>query len=231
MQKYAEIRRSAGMSVADNPSATLEASKLGLPPRAAAIRRADTPSDTPNLGAALAATFGRVLTQAESHCSATLRLEHSVNTCHAVIMRVDRDKILSLALITLAEHVELAGDGPIRPSPALRLALAVAFSFSKDGDEGPFHDFWRQALDNRKGWSDTMDNSHRTTMLMTQLRGVLRAVGLEPCNATELPLLQAARKTLPPRAARRFNPLTQRMTATHNESDQQADVAASSEPE
>lgn len=127
-------------------------------------------------------------------------------------MRLDRDKIRNLALITLAEHVELAGDGPIRASPGLRLALAVAFTFSRDGDPKPFHGFWRCALDNRKGWSETMDNSHRTTMLMTQLRGVMRAVGLEPCNATEMPLLQAARKGLPPRSARRFNPLTQRVT-------------------
>lgn len=127
-------------------------------------------------------------------------------------MRLDPGKILNLALITLAEHVELAGDGPIRSSPALRLALAVAFTFSKDGDEKPFYEFWRQALDDRKGWSDTMDNSHRTTMLMTKLRGVMRAVRIEPCNATEMPLLDAARKTLPPRSARRFNPLTQSMT-------------------
>ena len=123
-------------------------------------------------------------------------------------MRLNRDRILQLALITLAEHVELAGDGPIRPSPALRLALAVLFTFSRDGDEKPFHDFWRQALDNRKGWSDTIDNSYRTTMLMTQLRGVMRAVGIEPCVATEQALLDAARKALPERSERRFNPLT-----------------------
>lgn len=138
-------------------------------------------------------------------------MEHFRNTCDNVGMRLNPDRTLQLALITLTEHVELAGDGPIRPSPALRLALAVAFTFSKDGDEKPFIDFWRQALDNHKGWSEDVDNSHRSTMLMTQLRGVMRAVGIEPCNATEMPLLQAARKALPSRSARRFNPLTQRM--------------------
>lgn len=138
-------------------------------------------------------------------------MEHFGNACDNADMRLNPDRILQLALITLTEHVELAGDGPIRPSPALRLALAVAFTFSKDGDEKPFIDFWRQALDNRKGWSEGVENSHRSTMLMTQLRGVMRAVGIEPCVATEQPLLDAARKALPARTEWRFNPLTQSM--------------------
>lgn len=126
-------------------------------------------------------------------------------------MRLDRDKILNLALLTLAEHVELAADAPSRPEPALRLALAVAFTFSKDGDPQPFVDFWRQAISDRKGWSETIDSYRRSTFLMTQLRGVMRAVGIEPCVATEQPLLDAARKSLPPRSARRINPMTQRV--------------------
>lgn len=141
-------------------------------------------------------------------------MEHFRNACDNGGMRLDRHKLRNLALITLAEHVELAGDGPIRPSPAMRLALAVLFTFSKDGDRKPFDDFWRHVVENRKGWSEEMDNSYRSTTLMTQLRGVMRAVGIEPCNATEMPLLQAARKALPPRSARRFNPLTQQMTET-----------------
>lgn len=124
-------------------------------------------------------------------------------------MRVDRDKILQLALVHLAECVELVRDGPMRPTASLRLALAAAHSFSRDGDRKPFDDFWRQAIDDRKGWSETTDSYYRSTQLMTQLRGVMRAVGIQPCLATERPLLDAARKALPPRGER-FNPLTQR---------------------
>ncbi|HMO74590.1 MAG TPA: hypothetical protein PKD99_02190 [Sphingopyxis sp.] len=130
-------------------------------------------------------------------------------------MRVDRDKILQLALVHLAECVEMVGDAPLRPTASLRLALAVAHSFSLDGDRAPFDDFWLQTRDDRKGWSETGDSYFRTTRLMTQLRGVMRAVGIEPTVATEQPLLDAARRALPPRRERRFNPLTQRTeTAT-----------------
>lgn len=126
-------------------------------------------------------------------------------------MRLDRDKILWLALVTLAECVELVQHAPMRPTTSLRLALAVAFSFSKDGDREPFDDFWRQAISDKKGWSETIDSYCRTTFLMTQLRGVMRAVDIEPTVASELPLLAAARKSL--RRARQ---------------DQQAEVAAPS---
>lgn len=136
-------------------------------------------------------------------------LEQKRNKCDHRAMRLDPDRMLNLALITLAEHVETAADAPARPTAALRLALAVAFSFSKDGDRAPFDDFWRQALEDRKGWSEASESYRRSTYLMTKLRGVMRAVGIEPCVATELPLLKAARKALPARREGRFNPLTQ----------------------
>lgn len=109
------------------------------------------------------------------------------------------DPPLQFALVYLAELVEEVKDGPAPPTTATRLALAVCHQHS-NGDPKPFVHFWRTMRD---PWS-TQATDHsasycRTSYLMTALRGVLRAVGLEPCNAVEQPLLNAARKA---RAAR-----------------------------
>ncbi len=114
-------------------------------------------------------------------------------------MRVDRDRILWLALATLAEQVELASAGPPPPSHGVRLALAVLFTMSK-GDSGPFHDFWLQMRnDESRSGSPTTARYCRSTHLQTQLRGVMRAVGIEPSVATEQPLSHAALKVYPRR--------------------------------
>ena len=86
---------------------------------------------------------------------------------------------------------------------ATRLALAVCYQHSK-GDRQPFVDFWR-AMQNSHRHS-TNPNEHiasycRSSYLMTSFRGVLRAVGLEPSVAVELPLLNAARKAAAARRA------------------------------
>lgn len=114
-----------------------------------------------------------------------------------------RRRILWLSLVVMAEAVQSVRDAPMRPEASLRLALAIAFSFS-NGDRQPFDDFWREATsDGPSSWSETMSRSARTTHLMTQLRRVLRAVGIEPNNASELPLHKAARKSLKARADQR----------------------------
>lgn len=112
-------------------------------------------------------------------------------------MRVDRDRLRWLALATLAEQVELAGETPPTPSHGVRLALAVLFTFS-EGDRAPFDDFWRQMRDDEaRSATPTIASYCRYTHLMTQLRGVMRAVGVEPCLATEQPLHDAALKIYP----------------------------------
>jgi hypothetical protein len=116
-------------------------------------------------------------------------------------MSVETDRPLGLALITLAELVEQVKDGPAAPTTAIRLALAVCHQHS-NGDMKPFVNFWRTM---QNPWS-TQATDHsasycRTSYLMTALRGVLRAVGLEPCNAVEQPLLNAARKATAARQA------------------------------
>lgn len=111
------------------------------------------------------------------------------------------DKALSLALITLAELVEQVKDGPAPPTAAARLALAVCHRHSK-GDRRPFDAFWR-AMQNgcEEQSSETIASYCRTSYLMTQLRGVLRAVGIEPTVEVEIPLRNAARKALAARQA------------------------------
>lgn len=112
-------------------------------------------------------------------------------------MRDDRDRLRWLALATLAEQVELASAAPPPPSHGVRLALAVLFTLSK-GDRAPFDDFWRQMRnDESRSGTPTTASYCRSTHLMTQLRGVMRAVGIEPTVATEQPLHDAAFKVYP----------------------------------
>lgn len=116
-------------------------------------------------------------------------------------MRIGRDRLVDLALKTLAEQVELAHDAPPPPSHGVRLALAVLFEFSK-GERGPFDDFWRQMRDESpRAWSETIASYCRSSHLQTQLRGVMRAVGIEPSVETEQPLNHAA-LTVHPRNGR-----------------------------
>lgn len=106
-----------------------------------------------------------------------------------------------LALATLAEQVEQASAGPPPPSHGVRLALAVLHGFSK-GDRAPFDDFWRQMRnDEARSGSSTAASYCRSTYLQTQLRGVMRAVGIEPTVATERPLSDAALRVFPRRPA------------------------------
>jgi hypothetical protein len=116
-------------------------------------------------------------------------------------MRIERDKLIWLALATLAEQVEQAHAGPPPPSHGVRLALAVLHLFS-GGDREPFTDFWRQMRqDCLNTGTPTTASYCRPTYLQSELRGVMRAVGIEPCVATEMPLSQAALKVFPRRSA------------------------------
>lgn len=108
---------------------------------------------------------------------------------------------LWLALVTLTELVEQVKDGPAPPTTSVRLALAVCHQHS-NGDRAPFVDFWRSMQDAcSEQASDTIASYCRTSYLMTQLRGVLRAVGIEPTVAVEMALRDAARKAIAARQA------------------------------
>jgi hypothetical protein len=104
-----------------------------------------------------------------------------------------------LALVTLAELVAQVRAGPIRPTYAARLALAVCYRHS-DGDRQPFDDFWRQMQKSMAGRvSDTTAEYCRSSYLRAAFRGVLRAVGIEPTVDVEIALSDAASKSQAPR--------------------------------
>lgn len=112
-------------------------------------------------------------------------------------MRIERDnRLIFLALATLAEQVELARTGTLAPSHGVRLALKVLHMIG-GGERAPFDAFWLQFRDEERGWSETIENYSRSTHLQTQLRGVMRAVGIQPCVATEQPLWDAALRVYP----------------------------------
>lgn len=122
-----------------------------------------------------------------------------------VTMRIDRDRLRWLALATLAEQVELAHAAAPAPSHGVRLALAVLFTLSR-GEREPFDAFWQQMRNGENQvHSDQIASYSRTTHLTTKLRGVMRAVGIDPSVATEEPLFHAALKVYP-RATTRQTP-------------------------
>lgn len=121
-------------------------------------------------------------------------------------MRIQRDnQLIFLALATLAEQVELAGAGVPAPSHGVRLALKVLHMIG-GGDRAPFVNFWVQFRDDRRSWSETIESYSRTTHLQSKLRGVMRAVGVEPCVATEQPLWDAALRVYPRKPAAESKP-------------------------
>lgn len=112
-------------------------------------------------------------------------------------MRIERDnRLIFLALAVLAEQVELARTGTPAPSHGVRLALKVLHMIS-GGERAPFDAFWLQFKDDRRGWSETIENYGRSTHLQTHLRAVMRAVGIDPSVATEQPLHDAALRVYP----------------------------------
>ena len=90
-------------------------------------------------------------------------------------------------------------------------SLAIAHSFSVSGDRAPFDSFWLQAVTPSAHYSEQLGTYSRSTHLMTQLRGILRAVGYHAVVGIEGALHEAARKSMAPRSGYRFNPLTQRV--------------------
>lgn len=93
-------------------------------------------------------------------------------------MRFDRDKLLNLALATLAQVVAESGADAIPPRVAIRLALLTVYSLG--GGAEPMREFWQ-------GMIDTMEREHsdviRATIRRLKLNGALigmaRNAGLE----------------------------------------------------
>lgn len=112
-------------------------------------------------------------------------------------MRIDRAGLIDLSLKTLAEQVELASEGVPPPSHGVRLALKVLHMLSA-GDRAPFDSFWVQMRNDEARAGNPHSASYcRSSYLKTQLRGVMRAVGIEPTVSTEQPLSNAALRVYP----------------------------------
>lgn len=58
-------------------------------------------------------------------------------------MRVDRDRLIVLALAVLERAREEIRAGPIKPGPDVRLALAVLFGLDRSGERDCYDRFWR----------------------------------------------------------------------------------------
>ena len=57
-------------------------------------------------------------------------------------MRLAIDQLKGKALAALEEAAERAGEAPVRPSHALRFALAFLYAIG-DGERWPFDGFWQ----------------------------------------------------------------------------------------
>lgn len=94
-------------------------------------------------------------------------------------MRIDRDRLVFKALVALDEAVSECSGGPVKPSFALRFALAYLHA-AGDGDRRCFDDFWKVIRDPYEwAYSDTRRSYLRPTNARTHLHGIVRSVGLE----------------------------------------------------
>ena len=94
-------------------------------------------------------------------------------------MLIDHDKLVFKALCALDEAVAACHDAAIKPTFALRFALAYLFAVS-DGKRDSFDDFWRQVQDPQaRAYSDDAGQYMRVTHARIALTGISRSVGIE----------------------------------------------------
>ena len=89
-------------------------------------------------------------------------------------MRFDRDHLTFKALCALDEAIDQCDAAPIKPTFALRFALAYLFAVS-DGQRAPYDAFWREVTDsNGAAYSEPSRRYVRTTYARTALGGISR---------------------------------------------------------
>lgn len=94
-------------------------------------------------------------------------------------MRFDRDQLTFKALCALDEAIDQCEAVPIRPTFALRFALAYLFAVS-DGRRDPYDAFWREIRDLKpSAFSESAQGYVRTSYARTALAGISRSVGVE----------------------------------------------------
>jgi hypothetical protein len=94
-------------------------------------------------------------------------------------MRIDRDRLIFLALLVLDEACDEAKKGPVQPSFSIRLALACLYTLG-DGDQTLFESFWRE-MRTESYWDSSPNQAAylRATYTTTHFTGIARSVGVE----------------------------------------------------
>ena len=94
-------------------------------------------------------------------------------------MRFERDHFTFKALCALDEAIDQCNVAPIKPTFALRFALAYLFAVS-DGRRDPYDAFWREVSDgNLAAYSEASRRYVRTSYARTALASISRGVGIE----------------------------------------------------
>ncbi|MGP7794745.1 hypothetical protein [Sphingomonas sp. CLY1604] len=110
-----------------------------------------------------------------------------------------REQLLWKALCAVDEAAEEADAGPVRPTFALRFALAYLYACGS-GERWMYDAFWREIqappLPDGKP-------SPRGTMARSGLQGIMRSVGITPTNESLAALTARRRRIAPDAIARR----------------------------
>ena len=113
-------------------------------------------------------------------------------------MATMREQLMWKALCAVDEAAEEADRGPVRPTFALRFALAYLFTCG-DGERWMYDAFWRDIQ-----MPSPIDGklSPRGTMARSGLQGIMRSVGLTP-TFDSMTALTARRMRISPDAVAR----------------------------
>lgn len=108
-------------------------------------------------------------------------------------MRIERERLIWMALAALDEAIDAARERPLAPTFGIRIALATAFAFS-DGRRDPYDHFWKMMQDPAAHQPSPVAASYyRTTHMRTNLRGIVRSLGLPETPETDSAIHRARR--------------------------------------
>jgi hypothetical protein len=108
-------------------------------------------------------------------------------------MRFAQSHLIFKALCALDEAVEESRQQPVKPSYALRFALAYLYSVSEKDERSVFDAFWR-TIQGAETFGLPHDHAYtRGTYACTYFQGICRSVGVEYTVAYQLKLRDARR--------------------------------------
>jgi hypothetical protein len=93
-------------------------------------------------------------------------------------MRLDRDRIIFIALIVLDEVCDQCQHAIVRPSFSIRLALATLYALGR-GERRHYEDFWREMRSTTyPGANPSQIDYMRGTLTRTAFTGIATSVGV-----------------------------------------------------